>query len=88
MSANQTPSLFVLPVELRLEVYKSLAENCLSDGHATDISGLFMTCCQIYQELEVDFIAKIRPLLLARYNWKKLDPGVPQQAYLPRRSLR
>lgn len=34
-----------------------------------------MTYRQIHHEMEVDFIAKIRTLLQAKYNWKKLEPG-------------
>jgi len=75
MGDTQTRGLLVLPTELRLEVYQYLVVNCLAEGRATDIAGIYLSCREIYAELNADFILKARPLLLAKHRWNQISEG-------------
>jgi hypothetical protein len=69
MANAQMNGLFVLPTELRLEVYRLLFEECLADGYVSDVAGLFLCCREVHRELEAEFMTRVRPLLEIMYKW-------------------
>jgi hypothetical protein len=64
-------SFFVLPTELRLEVYRHLVAECLNDGSPADVYGIFLSCRKIYKELNSELIAKVHPLFSSKHEWEK-----------------
>ncbi|KAH3974063.1 hypothetical protein HBI81_154770 [Parastagonospora nodorum] len=70
MSEYQPSALLAMPTELRLDVYRYLFEDCLADGEVSDVTGLFLCCREIQQELEAELMARVRPLLTAKYEWE------------------
>lgn len=62
-------SLLEWPAELRLPLYNQLILRCLHDGAASDISGLFLCCRTVYQEMTAEYIRTLKPLLLAKHQW-------------------
>ncbi|KAH4936131.1 hypothetical protein HBI24_115310 [Parastagonospora nodorum] len=70
MSEYQPSALLAMPTELRLDVYRYLFEDCLADGEVSDVAGLFLCCREIQQELEAELMARVRPLLTAKYEWE------------------
>jgi hypothetical protein len=36
------------------------------------MAGLYLCCREVHQELEADFIARFRPLLIAKYGWETI----------------
>ncbi|KAF2826852.1 hypothetical protein CC86DRAFT_406096 [Ophiobolus disseminans] len=71
----QTGGFFLLPTELRLEVYKYLIHDCLGEGFAADAAGLYLSCRQIHNKLEAEAIAKIRSLLMAKGGYQRDTQG-------------
>lgn len=59
-----------MPTELRLDVYRYLFEDCLSNGEVSDVAGLYLCCREVQQELEAEIMARVRPLLTAKYEWE------------------
>lgn len=74
MSDNQSSGLLNMPMELRLDVYRLLLEDCLANGTVSDIAGLYLACAQLHQELEAEYASKLRPLLHAHYEWAVTGP--------------
>ena len=62
-------SFFDLPAELRLEVYDHLVTDCLADGFASDLRGLFASCKQVHREMGAEFSSKIWVLLRSKLEW-------------------
>jgi len=60
-----TTGFFLLPVELRLQVYGHLVATSMANGTTTGIAGLMISCHEVYHEMNTNCIAKIRPLLKA-----------------------
>jgi hypothetical protein len=76
MAATQSSHLLGPPAELRLQVYEYFVTDSLSYGETYDITGLFLFCRQVYQELNAEYISKFRALSHAKYKWQKNDfPG-------------
>lgn len=75
MATAHDVGFFVLPAELRLEIYKHLFDECLAVGHASDVAGLFLSCREVHRELETDFMTRARPLLEAKHNWLSTQYG-------------
>lgn len=76
MEKTLSSSFLRMSTELRLEVYKYLVHDCLATGHAHDIAGLYLSCHEVYTELESEHIDKVRSLLLMKHKWEK-DGSVP-----------
>jgi hypothetical protein len=60
-----------LPVELRYQVYGELFAAFLTDCQATDIKGVFLSCRQIHQEMDYEYVRQARPLLNIMRSWKE-----------------
>jgi hypothetical protein len=75
MSNAQSSAFLGIPTELRLEVYEYLIVECLADGPVSDIAGLFHCCREVNQELEAEYMPKIRRLLRAKYEWEAIGFG-------------
>jgi hypothetical protein len=75
MATADDIGLFVLPAELRLEIYQHLFDECLAVGHASEVAGLFLSCREVHRELEADFMTRARPLLEAKHNWLSTPYG-------------
>lgn len=78
MMDHQPPSFLDLSTELRLQVYQYVVIESLAIGSVAGLRGLFLSCREVHHELETEFIAKIRPLLLASSGWKKASHDNPQ----------
>jgi hypothetical protein len=77
---NMANKFFVLPAELRLKVYEHVVIDSMADGNIAGIGGLRLSCCNIYDEVSVDFVPKVRPLLEAMHKWQSAHPdGAPLQ---------
>jgi hypothetical protein len=75
---------FVLPPELRLEVYRHLFSISMADGKAGDVSGMLFSCRQTYNEMVSDCVPKVRVLLNSMNKWTAAHPeGKPLQVQLP-----
>ena len=70
MSDIQSSGFLRMPVELRLDVYQRLFVNCLADGYVSDVAGLYLCCSEVRDEIEAEYMTKIRPLLQAKYEWE------------------
>jgi hypothetical protein len=70
MSDAQSSAFLTMPTELRHQVYEYLIVECLADGSVSDIAGLFHCCREVNQELEAEYMPKIRPLLRAKDEWE------------------
>lgn len=77
--STQFNSLLGMPTELRLIVYQYLFLYCLAEGSVSDVAGLLLTCREVLQEVETEYIIKLRPLLQAKYAWEA-TPGYKRQA--------
>ncbi|CAO2647296.1 Nn.00g082180.m01.CDS01 [Neocucurbitaria sp. VM-36] len=71
MAGSHSPSFLTLSTELRLEVYQHLIIDCLAAGALKGLSGLYLSCREVHQELESEYIQKIRPLLHAQRQWTR-----------------
>jgi hypothetical protein len=77
--------LIAFPPELRLAVYRELILTCLVEDTPSEIQGLFLSCRQIYQEMENEYISKARAFVDVRYICKlstKLQWETPTQSYV------
>jgi len=54
---------FVLPPELRLQVYGHHIKASMANGTITDIGGLLFSYHEIHREMTPDHISKVRPIL-------------------------
>lgn len=63
-------NLLSLPTELRLGIYRELVTSFLVSRQVADIRGVFLSCQQIHQELEDEYIAKARHLLDIVHEWR------------------
>lgn len=75
--AAHPSDLLDLPAELRLQIYEHLIVDCLAHGIVTDVSGLYLACRQTHQEIELEYMGKIKPLLQARSQWQQLGFDAP-----------
>jgi hypothetical protein len=73
-----------LATELRLKIYAHAVMDSL-DGCLTGLGGLFLSCRTAQKELEADFIAKVRPLLVAQSKWRQTRSKYPETTYEPLR---
>jgi hypothetical protein len=48
MASSAGGDFGVLPVEMRLEVYRYLVVDCLYDGPSTDLKGIYLSCQMIH----------------------------------------
>jgi hypothetical protein len=81
---TMTNSFFVLPPELRLKVYGHFVTASMADGNIAGISGLLFSCRDTYDELTVDFVPKVHPLLEAMHKWRAAHPvGAPLRVKFP-----
>lgn len=64
-------SLHHLSPELRLEIYRHVVYDCLADSSPADLAGLFFSCRNVHDELEADFVCKVRQLLDIQSKWNK-----------------
>ncbi|KAF2826846.1 hypothetical protein CC86DRAFT_406090 [Ophiobolus disseminans] len=69
-----THSFFVLPPELRLQVYAHATSGSMADGKITDIGGLLFSCREIYGEMNTGFVSKVRPILENMSKWIATHP--------------
>jgi hypothetical protein len=69
MATAQGNTFFLLPPELRFEVYRHLLTNSLASGLTTDIGGLYLSCDAIKIELE-NSVQDIRPILNIKHGWE------------------
>jgi hypothetical protein len=75
---TMTNSFFVLPPELRLKIYGHLVTASMADGNIAGICGLLFSCRDTYDELTMDFVPKVHPLLEAMHKWRAAHPvGAP-----------
>jgi hypothetical protein len=68
MANKQVPSFFILPTELRLEVYNHLLTSTLADGAASDIAGLYMSCKTTQSEMQT-LVANVQPIFNIKHAW-------------------
>jgi hypothetical protein len=61
----------VLPIELRLQVYRYPVTDNLEDGRPTDVKGIYLSCRVVLEEMEAECIKDTRHLLNAAYMWEK-----------------
>ncbi len=85
MDSSPSCRFLDLSTELRLEIYRHLALDCLADGDPAGPRGLFLSCRKINNELVAEFALKIRPLLLAQAKWNKARQKRPEARYAPLR---
>ncbi|KAF2125316.1 hypothetical protein P153DRAFT_360313 [Dothidotthia symphoricarpi CBS 119687] len=74
-----TYGLFVLPPELRLQVYRHLIETCLHDGTPSEAGGLYRSCRLIHREMEHEYISKVRILFESQQTWIKEERLLSRQ---------
>jgi hypothetical protein len=67
-------TFLALPPELRLEVYHYLFANLITDNKVGDVSGLIFSCREIYDEMNQDFVSKVRVLLNSLRRWTAAHP--------------
>jgi len=63
---------FVLPTELRNEVYRHLLTDTLLDGRTSDVSAIYLACSTTQAELE-SMISKVRTLLHFKHECETIE---------------
>jgi hypothetical protein len=66
-----------LATELRLKIYAHVVVDGLASGCSKGLAGLFLACRTARTELDTDFIAKVRPLLVAQSEWQRTCDKYP-----------
>jgi hypothetical protein len=75
---------FVLSAELRLQVYGNLVTASMADGRIPAVAGLLFSCRQIYDEMNTDYVSKVRAILEFMKAWSdKQQDGAPLLVQLP-----
>jgi len=76
---------FVLPPELRLEIYHQAVTTSMASGKISDVGGLLFSCHEIYKEMTTDYISHVRPVLEAMNKWRIGHPArAPVKIELPK----
>lgn len=65
----QCQGFFALPAELRLVVYSYLADSTLAIGYPSSISGFYLSCKEIREEMEIEIVSKMQRLLEIQHRW-------------------
>jgi hypothetical protein len=66
-----------LATELRLKIYAHVVVDGLANGCLKGLASIFLSCRTARTELETDFIAKVRPLLIAQGKWRQIGDKYP-----------
>ena len=64
----------MLPPELRLQVYVDVIKSCLATGEVSALRGLMFSCHRVYNELKIDCLPKVQPLIDIMVNWQAHHP--------------